>query len=204
MRISEVGELELLRRLLGRRKRGDPATALLHWAGSLDRLLQADAQVLATLPGVGQVTLARLVAARELCRRGAALANTPRRIVSEDDVMRWAAPRLLPLSHEELWILSLDARNGLRAADRVAQGGIAGCAVTPADALRPAVRNAAAAVVVVHNHPSGDPTPSHQDLLMTRQLAQACEVLGVALLDHVVVAKTGCASIATLGELNAA
>lgn len=193
-----------MRRLLGRRTRDDPATALLHWAGSLDRLLQADAQVLAALPGVGHATLARLLAARELCRRGAALEHTPTRIISEDDVMRWAAPRLLPLNHEELWVLSLDARNGLRAADRVAQGGIAGCAVTPADALRPAVRNAAAAVVVVHNHPSGDPTPSHQDLLMTRQLAQACDVLGVALLDHVVVAKAGCTSIATLGELDAA
>jgi DNA repair protein RadC len=204
MNITEVGELELLRRLLGRGKRRDPAATLLAWAGSLDRLLAAQPRALRDLPGVGSAAVARLEAARELSRRGAALAKTTFKIRSETDVLDWARPRLLPLAHEELWVLSLDGRNGLQGADRVAQGGVSGCAVTPADALRPAVRNAAAAVVVVHNHPSGDPTPSHQDLVMTRQLAAACEILGVALLDHVVVAHAGCTSIATLGLLDAA
>jgi DNA repair protein RadC len=102
---------------------------------------------------------------------------------------------LIELEHEEVWLLSLDARNRLRATTRVAQGGSHGCALTPQDVLRPAVRNGAAAIILVHNHPSGDPTPSRDDLAMTERVAKAGELLGIPVLDHIVVARDGARSI---------
>jgi DNA repair protein RadC len=119
----------------------------------------------------------------------------PTRVRSVQDVLDWARPSLVELDHEELWLLCLNAKNALRCAERVAQGGLHGCSVTPRDVLRPAVRNAAAAVVVVHNHPSGDPTPSPEDYAMTQALAHACDVVGIPLLDHVVVARAGACSV---------
>ena len=67
--------------------------------------------------------------------------------------------------------------------------------VAPREVFRPAIRDAAAAVILVHNHPSGDPTPSPQDLAVTRRLEQAAQTIGIKLLDHVIVARGGCVSI---------
>ena len=139
----------------------------------------------------------RLSAAMELGRRDA-LANLnalPEVIESFDCVVRWARPRLAGLDHEEVWMLSLDGRNGLCAARRVARGGLHGCALAPKDILSPALRDAASGIILVHNHPSGASDPSPEDVAMTETLAAACEVVGIALLDHVVVAKSGASSI---------
>lgn len=138
--------------------------------------------------------LDRLAALTELVRRLNSSERSATHIRSASDVLLWASPRLVHLEHEELWLLCVDGNHVLTAAERVAQGGLHGCGVTARDVLRPAVRNAAAAVVVVHNHPSGDPTPSLEDVAMTEQLAQACNILGVPLLDHVVVARAGARS----------
>jgi DNA repair protein RadC len=138
--------------------------------------------------------LDRLAALTELVRRLNSSERSATHIRSASDVLLWAGPRLVHLEHEELWLLCVDGNHVLTAAERVAQGGLHGCGVTARDVLRPAVRNAAAAVVVVHNHPSGDPTPSLEDVAMTEQLAQACNILGVPLLDHVVVARAGARS----------
>jgi DNA repair protein RadC len=120
---------------------------------------------------------------------------------SFEAVERWARPRLVALDHEEVWLLGLDGRNGLRSSRRIAQGGAHGCALTPRDVLAPALREGASAIVLVHNHPSGDPTPSPEDLAMTEAVARACQVVGIPLLDHVVVARSGAASIGdAIGE----
>src|SRR6185503_7379736 len=98
-------------------------------------------------------------AALELGRRATlrALAEERVSVGSYDAVVDWARPRLATLDHEEVWFLALDGKNGLRAARCVARGGLHGCALTPRDILRPALREAASAIVLVHNHPSGDP-----------------------------------------------
>jgi DNA repair protein RadC len=108
---------------------------------------------------------------------------------------------LATLDHEEVWVLSLDGRNGIKGVRRVAQGGVHGCALTAREILRPALVAAATALVLVHNHPSGDPTPSEYDVHMTRAVAAAADVVGLSLLDHVVVARDGARSLAALGVL---
>jgi DNA repair protein RadC len=150
---------------------------------------------LATAGKLAAPELDRLTALLELLHRlNGTHAGVPY-IRCAQDVLSWARSRLVHLEHEELWLLCVDGNHALTTAERVAQGGLHGCGVTPRDVLRPAVRNGAAAVVVVHNHPSGDPTPSLDDVAMTEQLAQACAVLGVPLLDHVVVARGGARSV---------
>lgn len=141
-----------------------------------------------------------LATAFELGRR-ARIAETvePARFADTRDVAAWAQPRLGSLVHEELWVLALDARGGLRAARCVAKGGIHGVGVRATDPLRIALRVGATGFALVHNHPSGDPSPSAEDVSFTRRLADAARVVGLPLLDHVVVTLHGFVSI-PLGE----
>src|SRR5205085_328542 len=105
------------------------------------------------------------------------------------------------LAHEELWVLSLNSRNVLLRADRAATGSVTSCAVDPRDVFSPALLSKASAIVVSHNHPSGDPTPSFADLELTRQLVKAGSALCIKLLDHVIVGDGGWHSMAARGEV---
>jgi DNA repair protein RadC len=137
-----------------------------------------------------------LAAAFELGRRMVvAQSRSPPRIADSEDVAKWATPRLAKLTHEELWVLALDGRSRLRAARCVAKGGLHGLAARPPDVLRIALRADASAIVLVHNHPSGDPRPSPEDVAFTNAVAAAAQAVGVPLVDHVVVAREGFASV---------
>ncbi len=114
---------------------------------------------------------------------------------SSADVASWAKPRLGHLEHEELWVVALDGRGGFRGARLVAKGGLSGLSVRASDPLRLALRMGANAFVLVHNHPSGDPAPSAEDRTFTRRVANAGLVVGLPLVDHVVVARDGFASV---------
>jgi DNA repair protein RadC len=109
---------------------------------------------------------------------------------SHGHVRGWAT-----LDHEELWLLLLDGRNGLRAARRVASGGIHGLHVSVRDVLRIALREAASAFILVHNHPSGDPTPSGEDQTFTAAVTEGANLVGCPLLDHVIVARQRASSM---------
>jgi DNA repair protein RadC len=202
-----LGDLELVALILARARSQKSALGvaarLLDDAGGLLGLARLGLSGLASRPGMDLAAASRLVAALELGRRAAALALGEERetIGCFESVVRWARPRLAALEHEEVWLLSLDGRNGLKTARRIAQGGLHGCALTPRDVLQPAVRDGASAIVLVHNHPSGEPGPSTQDVDMTRAVAMACDVVGVPLLDHVIVARGGATSLLELGAL---
>jgi DNA repair protein RadC len=195
-----LGDVELLALVIGPGGRTSPLTRaarLLDRMGSLAALPRLSSYEISEHTGLGLHSATRVCAAVELGRRAAAELLSARRdpMGSFAAVERWARPRLSGLDHEEVWLLSLDGRNGLRAARRVAQGGAHGCALSARDVLAPALRDGASAIVLVHNHPSGEPTPSPEDVAMTRAVARAAEVVGVPLLDHVVVARGGAASV---------
>lgn len=147
---------------------------------------------------LGAPVATRLRAAFELGRR----MNARQRRAPELDlphpeaVFTWAEERLLTLDHEELWALAVDAKNKLRSARLVAKGGVFGVVIAPRDILREVLREGAPAFLLVHNHPSGDPTPSSDDLHFTRAVASAARAVGVPLLDHVVVGRNGYVSLA--------
>ena len=160
--------------------------------GGLSALARVGPGALAKIPGIGRARAARLVACAELARRLRIRAGRPApRLVTPASVAAYLASRADTLEVEQLWVLSLDGRNGLRGVRCVARGGSHGCAVTAREILRCALGDAASAIVLAHNHPSGDPTPSAEDASMTRAVARAAEVVGVPLLDHVVVTASG-------------
>jgi len=199
--VAELGDAELVTLLLGTGSSGlsaeRVALALLEAAGGLEGIARQGPHAFATQAGVGPVKAARLAAAIELGRRSLIRSLSERRLLVDcfDAVAEWARPRLATLDHEEVWLLCLDGRSGLKSSLRVAQGGLHGCALTARDVLAPAVKNSAAAILLVHNHPSGDPQPSPDDVEMTRHVAKCADLIGIPLLDHVVVARGGARSI---------
>lgn len=94
---------------------------------------------------------------------------------------------LRDLPHEEVWALFVNGRSEIVGAAKLAQGGLHGCSLTARDVLAPAVAANASALILGHNHPSGDPTPSHDDWEMTKHIAKCCDLIGIPLLDHLVV-----------------
>ncbi len=202
--VEELADEQLLMLLFGGSHEGtlgDSAARLLEFGGSLDGLARIAPAVLAEQCGIGQAKAARLHAAFELGRRRWTAQPARCRMESIESVVAWARPRLLPLDHEEVWLLCLDARNGMRSARRVAQGGLHSCALTAKDILRPALRDGASSIILVHNHPSGDPIPSQADISMTSEVDVACATIGLPLLDHVIVATEGAASLLELGVI---
>jgi len=205
--VASLSDEELLALLLGTGAAGRPASsvacALLAELGGLDRIERVGPYRLSEQRGIGRVKATRLLGAIELGRRVAlrALSDDRALVGSFEAVAAWARPRLAGLDHEEVWLLCLDGKNGVRSTRRIGLGGLHGCALRPADVLRPALEDAASGIVLVHNHPSGDPTPSLADIELTRTLVEACQIVGLYLLDHVVVARSGAESLRELEML---
>lgn len=125
------------------------------------------------------------------------------KIASSREVDAFFRPKLASQLQEMLWVCGLDAKNRVRLVHCVSKGGVAGTVVEPRDVLRPLVLNAAVGALLVHNHPSGEPTPSPEDIALTERMARSCELLGVPLLDHVIVAAEGYFSFLDAGLLTA-
>jgi DNA repair protein RadC len=177
-----------------------PAAALLRRLGGLSELSQASvSEVRGT--GIGWARGAALCAALELGRRvnQAAMPARPA-LRNARQAYAFLRPRLAHLPTEVFSVTLLDVRLRVLRELTVAQGTGWSCAVNPRDALAPAVRERAAAVLFAHNHPSGDAAPSEEDRSLTRRLVAACELLGLRALDHLVVCRDGYASLRELGE----
>jgi DNA repair protein RadC len=198
---------ELLAILIGTGTNGasapEVAAALLKQGGpDLARLAQRTAAELATAQGVGRAKATRIVAALELGRRFLEEGRPDRtRIRSPADVYRWFAPRLADLAAEEFHVLALDSQSGVLRDLLVTRGILNSSLVHPREVFRGAIAEAAAGIIVVHNHPSGDPTPSADDRAVTRQLVEAGRVLDLPVYDHVVVGANRYLSFAEAGLL---
>ncbi len=190
---DQLNEGELLSELLAQPI--ERSLDLLHAAGGMTRLRSAGVGHLVA-KGWSPKLAARLIAAREFHRRVETIASEDRmvRIENPRDVFRWAGQRLVALEHEELWMLALNPRNRILATRVVATGGASGVRTTTGDVLRAAFNEGASAFVLAHNHPSGDPTPSDEDLRFTEKMVAAARACDLPLLDHVVVAKGGFSS----------
>jgi DNA repair protein RadC len=146
--------------------------------------------------GVGPAKSASLLAALELGRRLATRRlRTGDAIRGPADVHRHFHARLRDAPHERFLVLLLDGRHRVLREVTASQGTLTASLVHPREVFRPALREAAAAVILVHNHPSGDPTPSREDREVTERLVQVGEILGVPVLDHVIVAERGYVSL---------
>jgi DNA repair protein RadC len=157
---------------------------------------------LVRVPGMGRAKAARVVAALELGRRLATEEAAPViEVLSPADVYRRCAPALRDLVVEEFHVLALDTQNRITRDLLITRGLLNSSLVHPREVFRPAIAEAAASVIVVHNHPSGSPVPSAEDRAITRQLVEAGRLLDVPVYDHVIVAGDRYFSFAEAGLL---
>lgn len=206
--VDELSDDELVALLVERGTEDEPlqrrVERLMREAGGLPGLMTRGVGGLSRELGLGLACGARIAAAIELGVRAARLVHDVERAPasSAQDVDRWARRRLASLAHEELWALLLDGRNRIVAERLLARGGLHACALTARDVLRPVVREASAAFVLVHNHPGGDPCPSREDVAFTRSVTRGCDAVGTTMVDHVVVAREGYVSMLEAGLLD--
>ncbi|MFI5206479.1 MAG: DNA repair protein RadC [Gemmatimonadales bacterium] len=166
----------------------DLASELLTGSGALSALARRPPADVARIRGVGAAKAARVAAALELGRRLQEEGRTERhRIRSPADVFRWFAPRLSDLSAEEFHVLALDSQSAVLRDLMITRGILNSSLVHPREVFRGAIAEAAAGIIVVHNHPSGDPTPSADDRAVTRQLVEAGRIIDLPVYDHVIV-----------------
>jgi DNA repair protein RadC len=168
--------------------------------GTLPELARANIPEVTSVPGVGEARAAQLVAAFEIGRRSQ-IANGAQRwtIRAPRDVADRLLPEMARLEREELRVLLLNAKNGVIRQSTVYVGNVSAALVRVAELFRDAVRAHAAGLIVVHNHPSGDPEPSPDDLHLTAEAIAAGRLLDIPLLDHVILATDGFVSLRDRG-----
>jgi DNA repair protein RadC len=201
-----LSDAELVAVLLGTGARSEPvsvlASRLLHDLGGIAALSRIGTGALEQVPGVGPTKASRLVAAIELGRRVVARPlSRGTRIGSSREVDAAVRPRLADAEVEHFIAIALDAKNRPIGELEIARGGLSACPVSPADVFRALLREAAAGVVFVHNHPSGEPSPSADDVALTERLRRAGDLLGVKVLDHVIIGREGYFSFLDAGLL---
>jgi DNA repair protein RadC len=203
---SSLSDAELLAILLGSGRQGQNAVELAHdllaRAGDLRALSLCGEAELCALSGIGPARAAIIQAALEVGRR--VTGTRPERgqvLGNAADVWTHYRARLVGAPVEEFWMVALDVRHRVLFEQCVARGSLTGVEVHPRDVFRTLIRGSAASTIFCHNHPSGDPTPSRQDLDLTARLKQVGELCGIAVLDHVIVASDGFVSLASRGYL---
>jgi len=157
-----------------------------------DMLWQVRAPDLISLPGVGPAKAARLLACLEISRRTGMWKSPAKPVISTPkDVFDLCWPQLMGSDRERFWTLALSTKNHLLKTLEVSVGSLNVSIVHPRELFKDALRVSAASIVVVHNHPSGDPTPSGADIQLTKRLVSAGDLIGIELLDHVVIGNGG-------------
>jgi len=182
---------------------GDKIAA--RYAESLEKLADAGRGELRTLSrAVAKTAYCQIMAGIELGRRVERAARVrseqePIRIRSSADALAFCRRRFGQLAdeatQEHFQVVCLDTKHQVINVHTISVGLLNQSLVAPREVFRPAIRDAAAAVILAHNHPSGDPTPSREDLAVTRRLEEAAQMIGINLLDHIIVARQGCVSL---------
>lgn len=203
---GSLGDNELLAIVLGHGMPNagalDLANAVLTATGGLHGLARASADELRRLPGIGAVRAAQLIAAVEAGRRTLLRGRRERdQILAAMDAARHLVPQFGSRPVEQFGVMLLDTRHRVIRTSLVSLGTVDGSLVHPRDVFREATVAGAAAIVLFHNHPSGDPTPSTDDIALTRRLIHAGEIMGITVLDHIILAENRFHSLREAGDL---
>jgi DNA repair protein RadC len=163
-------------------------------------LMKLDVLELANVRGLGPAKAAKLKATLEIASRVVAMGPEQRpQITSPDDVVNLVAVEMAALEQEQLRVVLLDSKHRVLVIRTIYQGSVNQAQVRIAELFREAIRANAPAVVFVHNHPSGDPTPSGADVALTAEIAKAGDLLGIDVLDHLVIGRGRHVSLRRLG-----
>ena len=204
---SALSDAELLSLLVRGSCRGgmalDGAREVLRRSGGLAGLAVQSFSEVCLYRDLGPARAASVLAAFELGTRLSLQRWTPGvSVQAPEDVHAYFYPRLRWSMREQFFVLLLDGRHRLKGEVRISLGTLNACLVHPREVFRQAIRESAAALILVHNHPSGDPAPSREDREVTKRLVEAGRVIGIRVIDHVVVAESGYYSFQSQGEID--
>ena len=190
--VSSLGDNELVAVVLGSGSATTDAlgiaNALLAARAGLHGLVRSTCDELAQVPGVGQAKAARILAALEIGRRTLTHAPSARiQLRSPREAAAYLLPRFGSRPVEQFGMVLLDTKHRVLKTTVLSIGGLNSTSVQPREVFREAMLGAAAAVVVFHNHPSGDPTPSPDDIELTRRMSAAGVVMGIDVADHLIL-----------------
>jgi len=186
---------ELLQLILGRGVAGESvavtAQKLLAQFGSLQKLAEASIEELSSIKGIGLAKAAQIKATFEISRRLSTQAPTykSKELTDPEKVYRLIKSKLKDYHKEHFYIIVLNSRGHSIA--EVSVGSLNASVVHPREVFAEAIKNKAASVILAHNHPSGDPEPSEDDLLLTKKLVESGKILGIEVFDHIIVVKDG-------------
>ena len=184
-----VDILELSRRVLGR-------------AGGFHGLDDVSVFELQSIKGIGVVKSAKIKALVEIAKRYERRPLKYRmQLRSSHEVIGYFAPHMRNLKKEVFKVINLDAKNKIINMLTVSEGDLTSTIVNPREVYREAIRSSAAGMIVVHNHPSGDPTPSREDILVTSRLQKAGSIINIKLIDHLIIGDNSYCSFADEGRL---
>jgi len=184
----------------------DIARALLEKSESLERLSSrgiSDLRHLGKNLGVGLAKAATIAAAFEIGRRAAAAHHRRRkeRINSPEDIAQRYIPAMRDKRQETFHVILLDSANHIIRDVKISEGILNSSLVHPREVFKPAIVEPAASIILLHNHPSGNPEPSSEDVQITRQLVEASKVIGIPVHDHIIIAGNSYTSFAERGIL---
>ncbi len=190
--VSSLTDAQLLAIILrtggGGKSALDLALEILDLFKNLKKIESASLGEFMPIKGMGKAKVAQLKAALELGRR---LNEEPGikgpAFSSSSDVYTYFSPRLKNLKKEVFWCAMLDAKNRIIHDCRISEGTLTNSLIHPREAFREAIKESAVSVIFVHNHPSGDPAPSKEDILITERLVSAGGVIGIKVLDHIII-----------------
>ena len=200
----EHSDQDLIALIIG----GDPqksketATQLLSHFGGLKKLAQADAIEIYRQKGVGKAAAIRLHAGLRAGRRALFVHSNRMLIQTSEDAYRILRPLLLACAEESLWALYVNRKKQLLLVRKITHGNDGFTIVDPKQIYRHALRLQAFGVIIAHNHPSGDSSPSAQDIAVTKRLENAGHILNIPLLDHIIVGENDFHSFASNGALS--
>jgi len=203
---QSLGDNELLALVLGTgtRQNGalELATNVLGELGGLHHLTRASLADLQAIPGIGRARAAQVLAAMELGRRSLARGAAERpRLSSPGQLAAFLIPQFGAAPVEQFGIVMLDTRHRMIRVRVLSIGSLDSAVAHPREVFREAAAASAAAIVLFHNHPSGDPTPSTEDLALTSRLMRAGEIMGIAVVDHLILTDHQYVSLFEAGRL---
>ncbi|WP_367915126.1 DNA repair protein RadC [Leadbetterella sp. DM7] len=204
---SALSDAELLAILIGKGSRVNSALDLgkiiLEMAGyDLNKLARFSVEELTGVEGIGQAKAAGIIAAMELARRKKREEPGKKAVVnSSETAYEHMKPYLLDLSHEEFWLLCLNRRMEVVKTVLVSSGGVSGTFVDTRILFRHALQNLSSAILLCHNHPSGNANPSEEDMVLTQKIKSASRYLDISVADHIIFTNEGYFSFADKGIL---
>ncbi len=169
----------------------------------LASMVHMSVEELAKIHGLGPGKAATVLAAVELGRRLAIAEARVEIIHGPEDVARFAMPHFRHETKEHFAVLLLNTKNHILAMPVISQGSLTASVVHPREVFEAAVRHSAASMILLHNHPSGDPSPSREDIAVTERLVKAGQIMDIPVLDHVIIGNDSFASLKEKGLMGA-